>query len=111
MPLSSFTPRATAGTTNHRAFFRRNPLLQLLYFNVPLRATMLNRLSAEEVSLSDELHFLFNMMDEQSAVVCFPSNFIRAFRQLRPHKDLVATEEGEGHIDNQTMARPAATRV
>eukprot|EP01043_Picozoa_sp_COSAG02_P064833 COSAG02_NODE_9597_length_2166_cov_40.635320_1_plen_667_part_10 len=44
-----------------------NPLLQFLYFTPALRATMLNRLSREELCLCDELHFLFEMMDEPKA--------------------------------------------
>eukprot|EP01048_Picozoa_sp_COSAG05_P007286 COSAG05_NODE_509_length_9130_cov_3.978740_8_plen_1222_part_00 len=77
-----------------------NPLLQFLYFTPALRSTMLNRLSRDEVCLCDELHFLFAMMDDKSAIACFPNNFLRAFRQLRPPLNLVASEDSESSIDD-----------
>ena len=83
-----------------------NPLVQLLYFTPALRATMLNRLSQEEVCLCDELHFLFDMMDEESAVACFSNNFLRAFRQLRPALNLVAGDDNTSMDD-----RSLATRI
>ena len=81
-----------------------NPLLQLLYFTPALRATMLNRLSREEVCLCDELHFLFEMMDDPKAVACFSNNFLRAFRQLRPPLNLVASEDTATSMDDRTLA-------
>jgi PAB-dependent poly(A)-specific ribonuclease subunit 2 len=99
--FARYNRTALSGLENGLPNSYTNPILQLLYYTPALRVTMLNRLSKEEVCLCDELNFLFAMMDE-STLACFPNNFLRAFRQLRPPLNLVASEDAEASMDDKT---------
>jgi len=59
-----------------------NAWIHTMFFNWPLRTRVLNYLSAKEVSLTDELGFLFHMLLNSRGHCCQATNFLRAFSQL-----------------------------
>ena len=77
-----------------------NSLLLVLYLLPWTRAHCLGALSESQFVLSDELGFLFHMMDRSSGSCCQPRNFQRAFHQSREATalKLVDAVDVEGNV-------------
>ena len=79
-----------------------NPLLLVLYLLPWTRAYCLGALSQSQFVLSDELGFLFHMMDRSAGSCCQPRNFQRALVQSREASALKLVDavdlEGNVHV-------------
>ena len=77
-----------------------NSLLLVLYLLPWTRAHCLGALSESQFVLSDELGFLFHMMDRSAGSCCQPRNFQRAFHQSREATalKLVDAVDVEGNV-------------
>ena len=77
-----------------------NPLLLVLYLLPWTRAYCLGALSQSQFVLSDELGFLFHMMDRSAGSCCQPRNFQRALVQSREASalKLVDAVDLEGNV-------------
>lgn len=59
-----------------------NSWIHTMFHFIPLRTRVINSQTAKEVCLSDELGFLFHMMQIADGETCQATNFLRAFSQL-----------------------------
>ena len=79
-----------------------NPLMLVLYLLPWTRAYCLGSLSQSQFVLSDELGFLFHMMDRSAGSCCQPRNFQRALVQSREASALKLVDavdlEGNVHV-------------
>jgi PAB-dependent poly(A)-specific ribonuclease subunit 2 len=81
-PFAKFNKTAFGGLENTIPNSYINAWIHTMLFNAPLRTRVLCYLSAKEVSLTDELGFLFHMLVNSRGQCCQATNFLRAFAQL-----------------------------
>jgi hypothetical protein len=86
-----------------------NVVLLMLYELPWLRVHCLSSLMKNNFVLSDELGFLFHMMDRSRGAACQPRNFQRALHQSREARSLKLTDavDIEGYVQGGAEGLPA----
>ena len=88
-----------------------NVVLLMLYELPWIRAHCLSSLSRSQFALSDELGFLFSMMDRSAGAACQPRNFQRALKQSREATALKLVDAVDLEVGEAAAMRAAALPV
>ncbi|GBP30870.1 PAN2-PAN3 deadenylation complex catalytic subunit PAN2 [Eumeta japonica] len=89
-----------------------NPMLQVLYYTLPIKDVLLTHTCAKEFCLSCQLGFLFRTLDESGGAACNASDFLRAFRTVPEAAalGLILPDRGECRVDLVSLIQYCLSR-